>query len=275
MRFSAWPGVLLSGVTCVVSTMSLHAQGGVAVPIVGSPAAQSPAPAPNVTPIQTPSQPAAMPAGPAAAQPAPRTERKLELSFDKGAVTLSAQNVTVREILAEWQRRSGCQFVNAEKLMGAPLTTPLEFSAKPELEVIESLLRGVAGYMVGPRSDSAQSGSLCGVVYILPTSIATSSVSSFLPSSSSPVAAPLIQPGMPDDEIPPVAVPINGPQQVPAKPGQPNPSTGQPNPSGQQPGQSTPGGFGPVTVMPIAPGVGRTGGAGTPPSTPTGGRGGA
>jgi hypothetical protein len=219
----------------------------------------------------------------AANAPAPaavRGERKLQLSFDNGAVTLVAQNVTVREILADWQRRNGCQFVNAEKLAGGPVT--LEFSAKPELEVIDSLLRGVAGYMVGPRSDAGQTGSMCGIVYILPTSVATSSVS-YAPMASvpAPLAAPLMQPGMPDDEIAPVAVQINSPQPVPARTA-PNPGAGpqgQPGQAGQPqpapPGQAAPAGFGPVPVTPTVPGAGRIGGP--PPTGPTptnGGRGG-
>ena len=46
---------------------------------------------------------------PTAQSPA-STERKLILSFDRnGLVTLVAQNVTVREILAEWTRQGGTQ----------------------------------------------------------------------------------------------------------------------------------------------------------------------
>ena len=103
----------------------LAAQAPVAVPIVGSPMASQP----NQPPAQTvpiPSQPPSLPPmGPAAQAPsaalaaAARTERKLQVSFKDGSVTLVAQNVTVRDILAEWQRRNGCQFVNADKLIGA------------------------------------------------------------------------------------------------------------------------------------------------------------
>lgn len=276
MRFSPISGALLCGLAVALPGVILHAQGGVAVPIVGSPAAQQPQrPQPSpAAPVQAPQLPPTT-AVPASQQMAanPGTPRKLDLSFDKGAVTLSAQNVTVREILAEWQRRNGCQFVNAEKLPGGPVTVPLEFSARPELEVIDALLRGVAGYMVGPRSDSAQSGSVCGVVYILPTSVATTAVSSYTPSSPTPLAVPLLRPGTPDDEIPPVAVPINPPQQIPPRAGQPNPAAGP----GQDPGQAPQpppgqiGGFAPVPVTPTAPGAGRVGGPPTTTPAPTGG----
>jgi hypothetical protein len=206
------------------------------------------------------------------AQSAAPRERKLDLSFNHGLVTLSAQNVTVREILTEWQRKNGCQFVNAEKLSGAPVT--LEFPGKPELEVIDSLLRGVAGYMVGPRADMAETGSTCGVVYILPTSVATSTSVGYTPNMGSPMPAPLIQPNS-DDEIPPVAVSLNPPQPVPARTAPPN--QGQPNMNGQPqpaaPGQAVPSGFGPVPVSPVAPG-GRIGGTPAPTPTPNGGRGG-
>ncbi len=66
---------------------------------------------------------------PTAQSPA-STERKLLLSFDRnGLVTLVAQNVTVREILAEWTRQGGTQMKDADKVPGAPITVPVRRSA--------------------------------------------------------------------------------------------------------------------------------------------------
>jgi hypothetical protein len=276
MRLSGTVGVVIAGLTILASDVGrAQTTGPVAVPIVGSPAAQGatqpsvPAPAPTVTPAPT----TATVAGPSMGS----GERKLQLSVKDGLVTLVAQNVTVREILGEWQRRTGCQFVNAERLAGGPVT--FEFPGRPELEVIDSLLRGSAGsvagsgygYIVGPRTDGGQSGSLCGAVYILPTSHPTSTAG-FMPSGPAPVAAPLMTTGSPDDEIPPVS-PIPGvPPQVQPRPGQPLPGMQQPG-QNVNPSPQTPGGLG-GAVAPTAPGAGRIGVPATPTPAPTGGRGG-
>ena len=71
-------------------------------------------------------------------------------SYD-GLVTLSAQNVTVRDILAEWARQCGCFVVNADRLAGAPLTVPIAFVAARQPDVLRSLLRETGGYALTPR----------------------------------------------------------------------------------------------------------------------------
>jgi len=213
----------------------------VAVPVLGSPAAQDPAapPAqPPQTPVQRPipAQPPQVQAAPAPTAAAPglgRGGRKLELSFDHGTMALDAQNVTVRDILMEWQRRSGCQFINADKLPPSQLPA-LQFpEGTPQLTVLDSLLRGLGtpttgyGYIVGPRDASSPADAPCGAVYILPTSRPTASAS-YVPPPGPPVAAaPPVVPGSPDDEIPPVAVmPVpagaqTGPQPRPSAPSMP------------------------------------------------------
>jgi len=278
-------GVLVVGLMVAASAVAVAQQGPQVVPIVGSPAAQQqqqqqqPQPQPPAGPTPQPVSPPANPAGPmfpgsatppimpsSSAQTAmppimqspAASARKLQLSFDKGTVNLVAQNVTVREILSEWQRQNGCQFVNADKLTGGPVS--FEFGQETELHVIEALLRGAAGYIVAPRADRAQSGSVCGSVFILPTSRPTATSTGYTPSMSSPLAAPLMQPGSPDDEIPPASSPM-GPQQIQPRPGQQMPPI-----SGPQPSQPAPGGFGPVPVGTTAPG--RIGGPATPTVPP-------
>jgi hypothetical protein len=209
------------------------------------------------------------------------SERKLQLSVKDGLVTLVAQNVTVRDIMTEWQRRTGCQFVNAEKLPSSLVT--LDFPDRPELEVIGALLRDSAGttpgsgygYIVAPKREASDTESLCGAVYILPTSHPTTSAS-YVPTGSAPMAAPLITPGSPDDEIPPVT-----PVQAPGMPPQVQPRPGMPIPGQQQPAQQNPGttqpppvqggGFGPVA--PTAPGAGRIATPATPAPAPAPGNG--
>lgn len=155
---------------------------------------------------------------PTAQSPA-STERKLLLSFDRnGLVSLVAQNVTVREILAEWTRQGGTQVQGADKMTGAPIT--VQFDGQPESVVLESLLRGTAGYILYPRVDGSSGASIWQSVSILATSHPTQLYSA--PTSSSPQIAPIVQ-TMPDDEIPPVTPSPNGPAQTQqAPPPQPN-----------------------------------------------------
>jgi hypothetical protein len=79
----------------------------------------------------------------------PAAGQSVKVSFNGGKVNLSAQNATVRAILTEWARVGGTQVVNAERVAGPPIT--VEFKDAYEQQALESLLRGVAGYMVGQR----------------------------------------------------------------------------------------------------------------------------
>ena len=79
----------------------------------------------------------------------PAGAQAVKVSFHGGKVDLSAQNATVRAILNEWARVGGTRIVNAERLSGPPIT--VEFTDAYEQPVLEALLRGVAGYIVGPR----------------------------------------------------------------------------------------------------------------------------
>jgi hypothetical protein len=82
----------------------------------------------------------------------PAAAQSVKLSFKGGKVDLSAENATVRAILSEWGRVGGTRLVNAERIAGPPIT--VEFKDTYEQQVLESLLRGVAGYMVGQRGTS-------------------------------------------------------------------------------------------------------------------------
>jgi hypothetical protein len=259
----------------------LSGQSPVAVPIVGSPAAQQPtgpqpaAPASPASPqpSQQPSasQMAPMPQPAASAGPVVQGERKLELSVQGGTVSMEAQNVTVREILTEWQRKTGCQFVNGDKLTGSSVSIQLA-PGTTEQDALAALLHSAAGYIMGPpHPDRVPAGTTCVEAFILPVSHPTGTSTSYN-SAPSPIAAPLVM-GSPDDELPPVPMP--GPVPIPARGGNPvGPNSNQP-----QPGPSTPttqqptGGFGPGPAA--APGAGRLGGTPAPSPAPNGtGRGG-
>ena len=183
---------------------------------------------------------------------APATERKLELTFDRGKVTLIARNVTLQEILAEWARKGSCPFNGADKIMGGKLP-PLQYENQPELTVLQSLLRSVSAYIPSPRRVGNPGASMFEAVQVLASSKATTAP--MMSGSSMPIAAPLMPQGNPMDEIPPiVSVPNPGQQQPP----QNQPAAGPPT----QPGvylPSTPPGRGGVPPT-TGPGTGRGGG---------------
>jgi hypothetical protein len=181
-------------------------------------------------------------AAPPARAQTPAAAPRLALSFAAdGTVTLSAQNVSIREILAEWQRQCGCYVVNADRMAGAPVTVPLLFEHMPQARVLESLLRPAAGYVLTPRRAGSASPSNYEVIYILATSGVApppAPLASASPFSSRPAAVPIATAGSPDDEIPPVT-PVRPDNRAPAPPPAPAPAA-RPNSPG-------------VSIIPIVP----------------------
>jgi hypothetical protein len=94
----------------------------------------------------------------------------LLLEFHDGRVRLTAENVPVSRILAEWTRVGGTQIVNGERVPGAPVTLQLD---APERQALDTVLRGAAGYMVLAR-DTTSAGASAGAsafdkILVLPT----------------------------------------------------------------------------------------------------------
>ncbi len=122
---------------------------------------------------------------------------KVQLAFEAGGtVSLVATSATVREILAEWTRKGGTPFVGAERLTGSPMT--VQFEHRPETEVVASLLRNAAGYVLGPSQENAAGRSGIEVVFVLATSTPTGSYTA--PTSYAPQPQ-VSTPGSPADEI--------------------------------------------------------------------------
>jgi hypothetical protein len=172
------------------------------------------------------------------------TERTLRLAFNiDGTVDLTAQNVSARDILAEWARLCGCHVVNAERLTGGAIMLPLQFERASQSAVLQSLLRQAAGYVLTPRRATSQSASNYETIFILPTSSPTTAAYVPPPASNS-VMVPTR--GVPDDELPPV-VPIPNataapPQNMPATSTASNPFGSRTSaPSVYAPGSGTPG----------------------------------
>jgi hypothetical protein len=156
--------------------------------------------------------------------PAGAVAGELSLTIANGRVTLIAQDVTVRQILAEWARIGQTQIVNGEKVMGPPLT--LELRDVPEAKALETVLRSAAGYMLAPRTRAVMGTSSFDSIVILATSRAPA-VSQMPPAAFT--RAPQPQPVMPpvddDDGDPqeagppttpmPMNMPVPGPTDVP------------------------------------------------------------
>jgi hypothetical protein len=80
----------------------------------------------------------------------------LSLEFHDGRVKLTAENVPVTRILAEWTRLGGTQIVHGERIPGAPVT--LQLVDAPERQALDILLRNAAGYMVLARDPNSKAG---------------------------------------------------------------------------------------------------------------------
>lgn len=197
---------------------------------------------------------------PAAAQ-AP-TQPVLSLSFDAtGRVTLVAHQVTVRDILAEWARQCGCLIVNAARLGGEPLAVPVQFEHARQSDVLETLLRQAAGYVLTPKQAGSQSVSNYETIYILATSTPTAGAYVPPPPAAGPVGPQPPTTGSPDDEIPPVVpqMPMAEPQapDTPQPPASSNPfgsRTGGRNPFDTDPAPTAPAPGSPAPAAPRAPG---------------------
>src|SRR5215468_5823089 len=94
----------------------------------------------------------------------------LRLEIANGRVTLHAQNVPVRAILAEWSRLGGAKIVNGDGVAGAPVTLDLE--GVPERQALDIVLRGVSGYVLAARQPGQPGASVYDRIMILPTSVA-------------------------------------------------------------------------------------------------------
>lgn len=96
--------------------------------------------------------------------------QQMTLQIQNGLVTLDAQNVSVRQILAEWARIGGARIVNGDKVAGGPVT--LQLKGIPERQALDSILRGVSGYMLASRQAGSMGASAFDRILILPTSSA-------------------------------------------------------------------------------------------------------
>lgn len=168
---------------------------------------------------------------------------ELSVKIANGRATVIAKDVPVRQILAEWARVGETKVVNAEKVVGGPVT--LELVDVPEKEALDILLRTAAGYIAAPRPANMAGASQFDRVLVLPTSRPPAASASMAPPPfGRPGAQPIMQPPPDDDDgepgdqgMPPPVMGPNGPiQQV-----FPGPMVG---PNGQPIGPNAP----PMTI---------------------------
>ena len=75
----------------------------------------------------------------------------VSLTLQDGRVTLRAENASVRQILAEWERQGQVKIAGADRITGgAPLT--LTLADIPERQALDIVLRGLPGYLVIDRA---------------------------------------------------------------------------------------------------------------------------
>ena len=145
---------------------------------------------------------------------------ELSVKIANGRATIIAKDVPVRQILAEWARVGDTRLVNAERVMGGPVS--LELVDVPEKEALDILLRTAAGYIAAPRPANLAGASQYDRVIILATSRAPAATASMPPPAfGRPAVQPIIQPPPDDDDgepsdqgpMPPPVMGPNGPVQ--------------------------------------------------------------
>ena len=97
-------------------------------------------------------------------------QQAVELEFNAGRVTLSAQDASARVILSEWARLGSATIVNADDVVGPAMT--IELVDMPERQALDIILRGTAGYLLAPRRAGAIGVSVFDRIVILATSAA-------------------------------------------------------------------------------------------------------
>jgi hypothetical protein len=149
----------------------------------------------------------------AAAVPARAGEVKV--SFSNGLVTIVATDASPRQILGEWAKLGHVRITNLERLTGAPVT--VQFTNVPEAQVLETLLRGTAGYVAAPRVSTGDVAALSRYDRILLMPGTAPAVTAPAPAPTTvnrgrPIAMPTFDP-QDDDQ------PDQQPRMMPAPPG--------------------------------------------------------
>ena len=106
----------------------------------------------------------------------------VQLSIRDGRVTLKAEQASVREILAEWERLGQVKVVGVDRLAaGQPLT--LTLTDLPERQALDIVLRTVPGFLAVDRATPVASASRYDRLVLLPR-VTAPAVASAAPASA-------------------------------------------------------------------------------------------
>ena len=92
----------------------------------------------------------------------------LTLAIRNGRVNLTADQVSARQILAEWARVGQTRIVNGDRVTGPPLT--LQLNDVPEREALDIILRSASGYMAVARPGGNSALSMFDRILVMPSS---------------------------------------------------------------------------------------------------------
>ncbi len=91
----------------------------------------------------------------------------VQLTIQNGRVSLNAKDATLRQILAEWAKVGQTKIVNGERVPGPPLT--MQFNNVPEQQALDTLLRGLSGYVAQTRGMIVPNLSRFDSILVMPT----------------------------------------------------------------------------------------------------------
>ena len=117
---------------------------------------------------------------------APAAAGPVKLTIEDGRVSLAAQDATLGQILAEWERIGHTRIINRDLLPSAPMT--LSLTSVPEADALAILLRTLGGYVAVRRAAAVSSPSLFTRLVIISGTAAVRTMASS--QSSSPPPAP-------------------------------------------------------------------------------------
>ena len=147
----------------------------------------------------------------AAATPA---RAELVITMHDGLVTVNAKDVTLRQIMAEWARVGQTKIVNAERIVGGPITVSLV--DVPEEKALATLLRSVSGYLAAPRPTVVKNASRYDRILVVPTAATPARPTTAAPPPAFPQPRVNVPQNNDDDGPPPPAPPLAGPPAAPA-----------------------------------------------------------
>ncbi|MCX6546337.1 MAG: hypothetical protein NTV05_18245 [Acidobacteria bacterium] len=90
---------------------------------------------------------------------------EVHLTIQNGRVALSARDVTLRQVLLEWERVGDTRVVIREGVPDTPLT--LELVDVPEEQALRTLLRSTPGYVAAKRLERTSGGSMYRLIILI------------------------------------------------------------------------------------------------------------